>query len=233
MSITIHSVFHPNVRLDAKPTDLIFTSADHVQFHVQRDRVVTSSSNCFNLLLYLPVEGPVVLAEDSDLISTILHLIYEKPLNFQPSVATILASFDAFRKYGLPLKKYFTPPSQFFEATRAQILIQPKEFALEIYIRASQNDLFELAKAASPILLSFSLTMLDTVKLQQIHPIYLGKLYALHSERLKALQEILRTPPPNHPFTPTCGAQGQEVLLKSWNIQASQIIVESSATPSE
>lgn len=232
MQTTIHSVFHPNAQLDRRPTDLVLTSSDHVQFHLQRDRVVTSSSNCFGLLLLIPADGPIILAEDSNLLSIVFHMIYNKEFDSLPSAANILASFDVFRKYGLPTKRYFTPPSYLFDATRAQLRTQPKEYSMEIYIRASHNDLLELAKAASPALLSYQLVTTDTAKLHQIHPIYLHKLYALHDERLRALQQILRTAPPAHPWVSACGDRGRELFLQHWTIQASEVVL-SSNTPGE
>lgn len=232
MQTTVHSVFHPNALLDRTPTDLILTSSDYVQFHVQRDRVVTSSTNCFNLLLFMPADGPITLTEDSNLLSIILHMIYNKRFESPPSAANILASFETFRKYGLPLKTYFTPPSHLVEATQAQIRVQPKEYALEIYVQASQNDFLELAKAASPPLLSLRLLTMDPAKLHPIHPIYLHKLYQLHSERRRGLQKILTATPPTHPWIAACGEQGRKQFLMNWTIQTSEAFLFS-GTPGE
>ncbi|KAK7682825.1 hypothetical protein QCA50_014209 [Cerrena zonata] len=226
MQTTIHPIFHPDVHFD-QPTDLILTSADNVQFHIHRDRVVTSSTNCFNLLLLLPTTEPIVLAEPSAIISTILCLIYDKPFDSEPLPPAILASFDALHKYGLPSKKYLTPPSRLFAATQAQLLTQSTDFALDIYARASQDDLSELAKAASPILLSLTLPLTEPAQLHKIHPVYLQKLFALHSERLDALRQLLRTPPAAHPQTSSCGSEGRERLVTNWNIQASQVVLSS------
>ncbi|KAK7692399.1 hypothetical protein QCA50_004024 [Cerrena zonata] len=225
MQTTIHPIFHPNARLDPRPTDLILASTDHVHFHVHRDRVVTSSTNCFNLLLFLPTDGALVLPEPSAIISIILCLIYNnRPFGFQPSAPTILASFDALRTYGLPLKKYLSPPSQLLAATQAQIVSQPIDFSLEIYARASQDDLFELAKAASPALLSLVLPLTDPAKMHKIHSDYLHKLYALHAKRLNVLRQLLRAPPTAHPFTATCGTVGRNRLMLHWHMQSSAVI---------
>ncbi|KAK7692359.1 hypothetical protein QCA50_003984 [Cerrena zonata] len=223
MQVATHPVFNPSAHLDSRPTDLIMTSADRVQFHVHRDRVVTSSTNCFNLLL-LPNDRSIELAEPATLLAIIFYLIYDKPFDTQPDPATILASFDIFRKYGLPLKKYFSPPSQLFAVTHAQILTQPVDFSLQIYTQASQDDLFELAKAASPILLSLKLPQPDETKLHKIHPIYLNKLYALHMERMIGLRKILKTPPLAHAQTTGCSAEG---LLMHWDIKCSEVVLAS------
>ena len=228
-TMSIDSVFHPDSQHLPRPTDLTLVSVDHVQFHVHRDRVVTSSSNCFGRLLLFQVHTPLALTEPSSVVSLVLHLIYQIPFQSQPPATTILASFGAFQKYGLPSKQYLCQDSSLFNAILAHIPSEPHDFAMEIFIVASQNDLIDLAAPASTALLSYSPMSMDTAKARRIHPLYLKSLYDLHLKRIKALQQIMIASPPSHPETQACGVEGRQHFLTFWNIQVSQIVLSAAA----
>ena len=232
MQTAVHQVFHQNAGIHTEPTDLVLTTCDHIQFHVHRGRVINSSTNSFGHLLIPPTDEELSLDEEAPLISVILHMIYNVPFNSQPPPLVVLASFAAFQKYGLPIQQYFTPPSQLLDIAKAHLLRQSREFALEIYAQASQHDLLQLAKAASTNLLSLNFTTVDNSQIMQITPIYLQKLYSLQTGRMQKFQQLLKTPPPAHSWTSTCGAEERQHFLHNWTIRAGEILV-ASPTPSE
>ena len=232
MQTTVHPVFHQNADIRVEPTDLILVACDRTQFHVHRDHVTNSSTNSFAHLLTLPTDGELPLNEEASLVSLILHMIYNIPFNSQPPPLIVLASFAAFQKYGLPIQQYFAPPSQLLDIAKAHLLQQSREFAFELYARASQHDLLELAKAASTNLLSLNFTTVDNSQIMQITPTYLQKIYSLQTGRMQKFLQLLQTPPPAHSWTSTCGAEERQHFLGNWTIRAGEILV-ASPIPSE
>lgn len=231
MPPTTDPVFHPSAHLDSQPSDLTLVSSDQVQFHIHRDQLAAPSTNCFNHLLFGLTREPVDLPEDSSLVSLILHLVYHIRFNSPPCARTILASFDSIRKYGLPTDQYFSPSSPLFTIVQVHLNRGSQGFALGVYIHAANLNLYGLAAAASPILISYPLTSIPPATSDRIPAVYLKKLYVLHDECAKALRRILNTLPTAHPLTQTCGAEGQQHFLSEWRVQAVGLIL--SPVPSE
>ena len=228
MEPSTHMTFHPDAGLDPEPPNLILISADNIQFHVHRARLLHASSNLFNLLL-LYQDSTITLTEKSEVVAIFLHCIYGVPFASRPSPKDILASFDTLKQYGIPPDRYAYPRAPLFEATVPAL--ESLDFAIEIYARAAEHRLPDLASFASSVLLSYPLSSITNDLAVRMGPIYLRKLFVLHNQRVQTLRQILSTPPICHPTTPECGSDGQRRLLMDWDMITAEMIM--SATPGQ
>lgn len=222
MELTTHMTFNPDAQLDPEPPNLILISSDQTEFHVHRGRLLIASSNLFNLLLIYP-DPEINLAEGSELVTIFLHCIYDIPFTSQPSPDTIIASFDVLKRYGITLNRYIRPNTPLFQA--ALLPLDSQEYAMELYVQAAQNNLSELAACASSALLSYSLATITDELARRMGPIYLKKLFVLHTERSKALRHILSTPPAAHPPTQECGSEGRRRFLGDWDVVTANMVL--------
>ncbi|CAL1713991.1 unnamed protein product [Somion occarium] len=217
---TTHPVFHPTAQLDAAPPDLVLTSANRVVFHVHHCCLLAASTNHFAFLLDPPVEAIVALPESSQLISVMLHAIYNRPIGSpRPTSAVLIASLDTLKKYGIPLDRYVCANTPLFTALAT--LAQSR--AIELYTLAAENDLYDLAAAASSYLISYNLSSITDEIAVRMGSLYLKKLFVLHSRRTKVVRGLLLTPPATHAPTRTCGADNQLRLLRHWDLATASL----------
>lgn len=222
-----HPIFHPTAQLDSAPPDLVLISANRVAFHVHRRRLLTASTNHFAFLLDRPAVTIVALPESSQLISVMLHAIYNRPISSpRPTSAIFIAAFDTLKKYGIPLNEYIRLNTPLFTALKTLAQYQP----IELYTLAAENDLYDLAAAASSYLISYNLSSITDEVAVRMGSIYLKKLFVLHSRRTKVLRGLLLTPPATHAPTRTCDASNQLRLLRHWDLAVAAL--QSRVSPS-
>ncbi|KAI0071638.1 hypothetical protein K474DRAFT_1693379 [Panus rudis PR-1116 ss-1] len=220
VTISVSTVFHPAAQLDPAPPDTVLRSSDRVFFHAHRHVILAASANAFASLLADPppaasAQRPPVLPldENADLVNVVLHCIYARSFaQFYPSLATLIAAVAALRKYGVPLQQYVAPETPLF----IQLVDQAPLHAIEIYMVAAENDLHDLAVAVSPHLLSFHLPTVTDDMAIRMGPMYLKKLFFLHINRAKVLQELMLTPPAPHAPTFECSNDEQQRLTRAW-----------------
>lgn len=222
MELSTHMTFRPDARLDPEPTDLILISADHIQFHVHRSRILTASSNLLHLLLIYP-DSTIDLTEGSEVVSIFLHCVYALPFLSQPSPDAILASFDTLKHYGMPLDRYVSPRTPLYEA--ALLPLDSQRYAIDLYAHAAQHNLHELATQASSALLSYPLATVTDDLARRMGPIYLRKLFLLHTERTKRLRHILASPPAAHRPTPECDSEAYRRFLGDWDLVTATMVL--------
>ncbi|CAL1715464.1 unnamed protein product [Somion occarium] len=204
LASSVSTAFSGSSGHDDGSPDLVFISADKVSFHTHYARVCNASSNNFNFLLpnspeALTETGVFQLAEEAAVLNVIFHCIYKLPFEiYDPALSTLLSVVVALQKYGLSLQQY-------------------------LIIVAASNDLFDLASVASSYLLSYPVDELSDEVSITMGPVYLRRLFSLHTQRLKALRALMASPPVEHPSTPACGEVEKKRLPRSWSLFCTSI----------
>ncbi|KAI0071639.1 hypothetical protein K474DRAFT_583721 [Panus rudis PR-1116 ss-1] len=221
--ISVSTAFYPGADVDPMPSDTILISSDSVYFHVHRHRLLNVSSNAFNSLLSgpHPTVGTVLnVPEQSTVLNVVLHAIYGISCNkYGPSLDLLLSSIPVLEKYGVAAHRVITPETHLFNA----ILTQAPLNAIEVYMVAAEHDLFHLAQAVSPYLLSFPLPTLTDEMAKRMGSLYLKRLFFLHMNRSRTLSKLTVIPPKEHPPTTDCGYVEQKKLIRAWSLACASL----------
>ncbi|GJE85005.1 hypothetical protein PsYK624_010820 [Phanerochaete sordida] len=230
--VSVSTTFYPNANLHSSPHDIVLISSDAVFFYVHSVVLLRGSSNRFNSLVSSTEEveegtsnkasfGPVVtVPEASSVLNVVLHTLYGmSSLHYSPSNETLLAAVDALARYGADLKKQLAPNTPLFQ----QILGKSPTAAVEYYAIAGHYDLWELAVAVSPYMLSFPLVDLEDRHVGRMGPFYLKRLFFLHLGRVDALKRLLLPPPQGHPATLDCDFVEQKKLTRAWALASAYL----------
>jgi hypothetical protein len=214
--VCVSTIFHPGAFSDSSPPDLIFCSSDSILFFVQSHVLTCLSKNQFNNLVASPLgPGSRVLGvpEPSCVFNVVLHAIYgARHAPYAPPLEVLSAGLQALVKYGVALERCTAPSHPLFACLQAAAPGSP----LEVYALAATHGLHALAVAASAHLLSFPLASLTDDMADRIGPVYLKRLFLLHSTLEAAFKEMLHAPPVAHPPVPACRLAEQQQLTKAW-----------------
>ncbi|KAG5641945.1 hypothetical protein DXG03_003934 [Asterophora parasitica] len=160
-----------------------------------------------------PISEPTV-------VDAILHIVYAKPCHAGTyTFPEFVSAIDQMHLYEISPKDHLIPPNPSF----SYILSFAPLFPLDLYALAASHDLFELAIATLPHLLSFPLAMIDDITAMRIGGVYLKRLMSLHLSRHTSLKEILFPAP--HPHAPTrkCSFDNQKRLQRAWTLAAAYL----------
>ncbi|CAL1714057.1 unnamed protein product [Somion occarium] len=225
--ISVSTTFSTLAFPEDEAPDVIFTSSDHVYFHVHAARLLMASRNSFNHLLPIPhlrsETQALAVAEDAAVINVVFHAIYKISLRqYSPPLDTLLAAVGALKKYGVPLDQYLFRTTPLFE----EVVIKTPYLPIEVYMVAAENDLFDLAAEASLFLLSYPLSILTNKMCVRMGPLYLRRLFTLHTERKHVLQQLLINPPSEHPPTLSCGWVEHKRLMNAWSLACASLVFD-------
>lgn len=229
--VSVSTTFFPGANLHPSAPDVVLISADTVFFYTHSAVLLRESSNRFNSLLP-PISdedrergrstvGPVVaIPETSAVINVVLHTLYNMScLNYSPPNETLVEAVDALARYGADLKKLLAPGTPLFQ----HILGRAPTAAVDFYATAGHYDLWQLAVAVSPYMLSYPLAELDDRHVERMGSLYLKKLFFLHLGRVDALKRLLLPPPQGHPATVECDFVDQKKLTRAWALASAYL----------
>ena len=226
MTVSVSTAFHSTSQHDPYPPDITIRSFDRVFFHVHRHRLINASNNGFNSLLVGPgltqaKPVPIIpVSETADVVNVLLHTIYCISCGqYNPSVAVLIATITALKKYGVSLRDHINPNTPLFPILTAQAAFH----GIELYMVAAENDLQDIAVAVSAHLLSFHLPTVTDEMAARMGPIYLKRLFFLHINRTQVLQKLMLTPPAAHPPTFECGMDEQQRLMRAWALACASL----------
>ena len=228
--VSVSTTFFPGADLgQSHPPDLTLHSSDSVFFYVHSTALLHFSTNSFNSLVPLYPLSPasedgshpaIVLPEDSHVLNIVLHLLYTIPCShFCPPIDVISKAVRALKRYGVPMKSFTTPDTCLYNLIMSRAPLHP----IELYAIAAEHDLYDLAVAISPHLMSFNLATLTDEIVMQIGPMYLKRLFFLHLGRNEALKRLLFNPPTLHGPTPQCDFTEQKKLTRAWALAAAYL----------
>ncbi|CCM03309.1 uncharacterized protein FIBRA_05437 [Fibroporia radiculosa] len=226
VTISVSTTFHPDARIAGAFPDLILVSSDQVYFHVHLHRILEASENGFASLLPPKSQDDgfppaVYVSEPAEVLNVIVHTIYDlSAAQFVPSFETVSVALNAMVKYGISPVRFITPAMPLY----ALILSLAPHQPIEAYALAAAHDLYGLAVAISPHLLSFTLSSLTDELVVRIGPIYLKRLFFLHSIRMEALKKLLLHPPRPHPETVNCYGEQQLRLTRVWALASAHLV---------
>lgn len=234
-SITsVSSTFHPNAQLARLDPDLILVSLDSVIFYVHSDVVYITPSDGLqrsNMPPTPPQESypneeygqkPSVISvpESSEVLNIILHTAYNiSCAQYFPSFDQLSIAVNMLSNYGLDVQN-IRSTTPMYDVLLSNALTSP----LELYALAGHHDLYDLAVATSPHLLSLSLSTITDEVCETMGPVYLKRLFFLHLGRCDALRRVLRLPPDPHPSTATCGIEEQKKMATAWAMASSYLV---------
>ncbi|THH32086.1 hypothetical protein EUX98_g2123 [Antrodiella citrinella] len=227
---SVSSTFQGEFTLDGKKTDAILITFDRIIFHVHTLYLDSVSKNGFNSLLNLGTRGstvgvPVIITvpEDSSLFNIVIHTIYNMSCSeYYPPLDVLLDAVQALKTYGMPLHQFVVPDTPLYN----HILLQAPRKPLDVFIIAAENDLEDLAVAASAHLLSLQLPDITDEMAARMGSFYLRRLFQLHMERVNDLKRALLEPPKTHVDTVSCGFVEQKKLARAWALAAAGLLWE-------
>lgn len=218
-TIDVSTTFQPIMLVNNHLPDLILLSSDNVHFYVHRALVLPASHTAYGGLLALPPppndgSPPIVpIPEPAEVLNIVAHAIYRLPIaQFMPPFAAVSAAFDALARYSVPLAPLSLPGSPLHTLVLSQTPLRP----IEAYALAAHHDLPALAAPISALLLAHPIPQLPDELAERIGPIYLKRLFLLHSGRTETLKDLLLRPPQGHEPTSDCDATQQERLTRAW-----------------
>ncbi|KAH9926284.1 uncharacterized protein BXZ73DRAFT_102966 [Epithele typhae] len=239
-TLSISTTFDPASTILPDPPDLVFKSLDGVLFYVHAAHLLSLSSNRFGNLIPKrkprspsskpPPATPVPLS--SPTLNVLLHALYGLPsASYNPTIGTLVAAVDALPSYGCLPQTHVAPATPLFSLLLARAPLAP----LAVYALAAAHDLPALAAPVSAYLLSFPLlarassaqaegkeTLTDALA-ERVGALYLKRLFALHTGRVRALREMLVRPPETHAESWRCGFAAQKKVSRAWGLAAAYV----------
>jgi hypothetical protein len=156
-------------------------------------------------------------------LNILLHTAYGLSVaHYSPTLPDLALAIAVLPKYGLPLHTHLAPQAPLTAALLAHASTSP----IDVYTLAAQYDLYHLAAAVSPQLLSFPLPSLTDDQCTRMGPIYLKRLFFLHLGRTDALKRLLLTPPRQHAPTAGCDATSQKSVTRAWALASAYLVLE-------
>jgi hypothetical protein len=228
--VSVSTTFYPGADLgQSHPPDLTLHSSDSVFFYVHTTALLQFSTNSFNSTISPYPVSPIsedgsrpaiILPEDSHVLNIVLHLLYMIPCShFCPPIDIVFKAVNALKRYGVSIKSLATPDTCLYNLILSRAPLHPIEF----YAISAEHDLYDLAVAISPHLMSFNLSTLTDEIVTQMGPTYLKRLFFFHLGRNEALKRLLFAPPTLHGPTPQCDFTEQKKLTRAWALAAAYL----------
>ncbi|KAF5341526.1 hypothetical protein D9758_012564 [Tetrapyrgos nigripes] len=218
-TLTLSRAFQDTFSDASRPIpDTIFISSDAVVFYVDQWSLLRASNNSFGGLLPITTQVKIERARHlsnvhSSELNIILHILYKMSCSaYNPPLSVIISAIDHLPNYGIAPNAWVTNENPIYDVLLPSIPIYP----LDIYCLCGRHDIYDLAKAVSPHLLSFTLTKLTEEDAERMGSIYFARLFRLHRTRVTAFVNSLMPPPVVHDPTAECGFTEQRDLLSAW-----------------
>lgn len=230
--VSVSTTFHAGAQLDRHDPDLMLMSPDSVLFYVHSSIIYLPSCNDQSRPI-LPLTPPqeaysedgqksviISVPESSEILNIILHAAYNMSCaQYFPSFDTLVIAVNSLSTYGLDVRNILST-TPFYDVLLSNALTSP----LELYALAAHHDLYDLAVATSPHLLSLSLSTITDAVCESMGPVYLKRLFFLHLGRCDALRRVLQPLPHPHPQTPTCGVNEQRKLALALEMASTYLV---------
>jgi len=226
--VFVSPAFYPVPHDGDSAPDLVLMSTDSEYFYVHLHVLIDASKNGFNNLLEggQNYHNTITVTEPSAVLQIILHAIYDTSCaEYFPSLDSLADAISSLNMYGIPLKNVIAPSRPLFEVLLNQAAVRP----LDLYALAASHDLYDLAVAASPHLLSLSLSTITDAMALRMGPVYLKRLFFMHLGRAQALRDILLPPPYPHSPTPRCNVFEQQKLSRAWTLASACLAWDTNA----
>ena len=162
----------------------------------------------------------IPLPEDAAALNVFLHTLYGVSCDsYRPSFESIIAAVNALKIYECSLQGFLTSGSPLFRLFLSQAPLRP----LEAYTIAAENRLHDLAVSISPHLLSCHLAECPDEYAERMGGVYFKRIHALQAGRMRALRDMILSPPYPHAPTRTCDFDNQRVLNRAWAMASAQL----------
>ncbi|KAJ3501488.1 hypothetical protein NMY22_g18911 [Coprinellus aureogranulatus] len=224
--VNVSIYFHP-AKFPELQCDLLLRSADGVHFYVHKDKFdALSQATVPTLLQYLSPDdnsGIIVLPDTGQVLTIILHLIYGLSCShLHPTCDDLISSIDRLAEYGVPPKPIIQNNHELYNL----LLIHGGLRPIDIYSLAGHYDVENLATQVSSHLLGYPLSQLDDKVAIRMGPIYLRRLFILHTTRIDTLKRVVQQAPTFHPKTKECGFEKQKRVTRAWAMGATYLAWE-------
>lgn len=212
-SVSVSTVFHPDLDAGLGPSDIKFIAADNVFFFAHIAHIASQSSNRFNGLLPTAPGAAMFVPELSPVFNVVLHTVYGWSCSaFSPTLEDVAAALTALAAYGVSLSTCLARNSPLYAVVLTHAARQP----METYALAAAHDVEHLASAVSSQLLSYRLSELLDEHALRMGARYLLRLAKLQQERMEKLRDLVLAPPEGHLPAPSCGFVQQRTLTAVW-----------------
>ncbi|KAK7443734.1 hypothetical protein VKT23_015516 [Stygiomarasmius scandens] len=221
-SLTLSTAFQEVPNPSLPPPDLILLSSDGVVFYVNEDSLLRASDNSFSGLLPIAANDKIERVRHlhkthSSELNIILHILYNMDCaQYNPQLSTIISAIDHLPQYGYTPKQWISSKNFIYHL----LLVQAPLYPLDIYCLCGKHELYELATAVSPHLLSLDLSTLTDEHAERMGSVLLARLFKLQRARVAALLNSIMPPPPLHIPTEECGYEDQQSMSSAWTMTA-------------
>ncbi|KAK7439058.1 hypothetical protein VKT23_017764 [Stygiomarasmius scandens] len=219
--VTLSTAFQEMPATSNRPTpDVVLVSSDAVVFYVDEGTLLKASYNSFGDLLPITSTKKAERVRNlhdtpSSELNVLLHILYNLDCaQYNPPLPIIISAIDHLPKYGLSPKTLITPQNPIYQLLLTNATIYP----LEVYSLCGKYDIYELAVAVSPHLLSLTLSSVTDKDAERMGSLYLARLFRLHRTRVETLFKSLMPPPSLHNPTRKCGFESQKALASAWTM---------------
>ncbi|KAL0566929.1 hypothetical protein V5O48_015067 [Marasmius crinis-equi] len=227
--ISISSTFGPTSSISAlrPPVDLVLLTSDSVVFFVDETTLLQASSNSFKSLLPITAKDQLqrfLFMEDipSVELEYILQAIYNIRGNSVPAfvdIQTLIRAVDHLPSYGILPGTAISPTSHLYQYLLSCAPLHP----LEIYALAAQYGMETLAVVVSSHTLVVELSQISEDLSNRMGPVYMLRLFQLHTARTSTLKSLLAAQLELHYVTSTCNFDKQKRLQEGWNFAVASL----------
>lgn len=135
---------------------------------------------------------------------------------FHPSIEVLHAVLQCLPKYGIPIPD---ADAELWTLVANHAPAHP----LQVYLIGAKYSIESVCVVASPYTLDMSLlqTLVD-LDAVGMGPVYLNRLFLLHTERAEALKTILLAPPVEHPL---CVVTEPESVSAAWRVAIGRLLL--------
>lgn len=232
-SYTVSAVFHRNVVIDDHGPDIVLASTDAVLFYAHSTRLLDVSWNAFNGLVNATASTNVgdgapaiMIKHNSEVFDTVLHAIYSIPNTENgPTLESLLEAVSALKTYGVPLDQFVVPSTPLYDHIVAEMPRNP----LEVFLVAAENDLQDLAVAASRRLYGLDIPAITDEMAVRMGSPYMIRLVRLQAERLGFLRALLLELPRPHAYDLDCGFVARKELERAWALASASVFWDAKA----
>lgn len=232
-SYTVSAVFHRNTVIDNRGPDIVLASTDRILFYAHSARLLAISMNAFNDLVDATAStnvgdgAPAIMIEhNSEVFDIVLHAIYSIPKTGNgPTLESLLEAISALKTYGVPLDQFVVPSTALYN----HIVTEMPRGQLEVFLVAAENDLQDLAVAASRRLHGLNISRMTDEMAMRMGAPYMLRLVRLQEERLAFLRALLLELPRPHAYDLDCGFVARKELERAWNQASASIFWDAKA----
>ncbi|KAH9478582.1 hypothetical protein JR316_0009039 [Psilocybe cubensis] len=222
--VSLSTCFYPK---GDPETDTVFMSSDNVYFYANYKTIVEAEPNAFLPCIVAPLSDQryrssvIYLDAPSPELNVILHALYKtSPATNSPTFEVLVRAIDRMPRYGLLAETLIASGTPIYELLLSHAPLYP----LDAYALAAHHGIAALASTVSTHLLSHDMRTISDDMAERIGPIYLKRLLLLHTNRFRALKDILLRAPIPHPETPECSFTAQKKVTRAWALVSAYLV---------